>query len=188
MIRFNIMKPMTDETRLNGPIENYPRTTVFFRWLLLLMEAGLALYMVFKFNPLLGIAYLPYSIVCLFVIFPLIRCVRCNYYGLRCNFGWGRSWIFKFFPKEETNNYGAYYGWSILFWPIRVVPVILGIRALPLWITGRFDFMTHGLFLIYLAIIFIHRLYYRGRACPKCRQNKICPVYLGRIPLSQASQ
>ncbi len=186
--RFDIMMPMTEDSRICAPLDNYPRAIVFFRWLLLLIEAGLALYMVFTFNPLFGIIYLSYGIACLFIIFPLIRCVRCYYYGLRCNFGWGRAWVSKFFPKDEARDYGAYYGWSILFWPIRLFPIILGIRALPLWITGGFDFMTHGLFLIYLVIILTHRLFYRSRACTKCHQNKICPVYLGRIVISQPTQ
>jgi hypothetical protein len=172
---------MVNEPKISQPVDNYPRRIAFLRWFLLAVEGGIAIYFATKFRPDFGILFLAYSVVCLLLIFPLIRCVRCSYYGRRCNFGWGRFWISKFFPRDETNNYGAYYGWSVIFWPLRVVPIALGLKDLPAWIFDRFNFHTHGLFLIYLAAIILHRRFYRTRACPKCRQKEICPVYNGRL-------
>jgi hypothetical protein len=162
-------------------LENYPRSVPFIRWLLLAVEASIAVYFAVKFRADFGILFLAYGVVCLFLIFPLIRCVRCSYYGRRCNFGWSRVWISKMFPKDELNHFSAYYGWSIFFWPLRIVPIAMGIGRLPSWILGEFDFSTHGLFLIYLAVIIIHRRFYRTRACPRCRQKDLCPVYNGRL-------
>jgi hypothetical protein len=162
-------------------LDTYPRRIPVIRWFFLIIEAGLALYFTLGVNLGFGIVFLAYGVVCLFLIFPLVRCVRCSYYGRRCNFGWGKFWVARFFPKSEKSDFGAYYGWSILFWPLRFFPIILGIRLLPNWLLGKFSFWSHGLFLIYLVILFLHRRFYRSRACTRCHQKAICPVYAGRI-------
>jgi hypothetical protein len=141
----------------------------------------LALYFVFSYRQSLGVIFLAYGVVCLFLIFPLIRCVRCGYYGKRCNFGWGRFWISKFFPKAEDSRFDAYYGWSIIFWPLKIVPLALGARSLPGLILGNFSLAPQGLFIFYLAVLFIHRRFYRARACIRCHQRAVCPVYAGQI-------
>jgi hypothetical protein len=179
---------MADDLKTIQPVDNYPRRIAFIRWFLLALEGGIAIYFAMNLRTDFGILFLAYAVVCLFLIFPLIRCVRCSYYGRRCNFGWGRFWISRFFPKDEINHFGAYYGWSIAFWPLRVVPILLGIRNLTTWIFGKFDFWSQGLFLIYLAVIILHRRFYRTRACPGCHQKAICPVYNGRVIEAEAVQ
>jgi hypothetical protein len=172
---------MADDLKITQPVDNYPRWIALIRWFLLAVEGGIAIYFAVNFRSDFGILFLAYGVVSLFLIFPFIRCVRCSYYGRRCNFGWSRFWISKFFPKDETNHFGAYYGWSFVFWPLRVVPIALGIRSLPGWLFDKFNFPTHGLFLIYLAAILLHRLFYRSRACPRCHQKETCPVYSGHV-------
>ena len=166
------------------PLDNFPQRVAVLRWLLLIIEAGLATYMIFNFHQAIGILYLAYGIVSLFLIFPLIRCVRCNYYGKRCNFGWGKWWVAAFFQRDTESNYADYYGWSALFWPLRLLPILIGLRTLPGLISGRFNFESHGIFLIYLTILFLHRRYYRARACTRCLQKAICPVYTGRAVMA----
>lgn len=185
----HIIGVMADQNKEFQAVDNYPRRIVFLRWFLLIVEAGLAVYFVLGFHLYLGIAFLAYGVVSLFLIFPLIRCVRCRYYGQRCNFGWGKFWVARFFPKDDKNPYDIYHGWSILFLPLRLIPIGLGVRNLPLWIiSGKFSFTLHGLFLIYLAIIIIHRQFYRARACSKCHQREICPVFAGHIALPEKAE
>jgi hypothetical protein len=162
-------------------LDNYPKRIAFIRWLLLIAEAALAVYLIITFNQMLGVAFLAYGVVCLFLIFPLIRCVRCSYYGKRCNFGWGRFWVSRFFPKSENSRFDAYYGWSVIFWPLKIIPLVLGLRFLPAIFMGKFFFLSQGMFIIYLAILLIHRRFYRARACTRCHQRAICPVYAGHI-------
>jgi hypothetical protein len=173
---------MTENNRTQAalPYDNFPKRIPFVRWLFLILEAGLAVYFALSFRLDFGILFLAYGIVCLFLIFPLIRCVRCSYYGKRCNFGWGRFWISNLFPKIENEQFGAYHGWSIFFWPLRIIPIFLGAILLPNWILGKFEFVPHGLFIIYLVILFSHRRFYRARACVRCRQRDVCPVYSRR--------
>jgi hypothetical protein len=142
----------------------------------------------------LGILYLAYGVVCLFLLLPLIRCVRCHYYGKRCNFGWG-TWVAKIFPRDENNTQSAFYGYTILFWPLRLFPILFGfmkfLNGLIAVIAGQFqDFLLfpHGLYLIYIATLIIHRRFYRAVSCTRCHERLRCPVYNSRAILAQAEK
>lgn len=179
--------------QLRAPLESYPWRIILIRWILLAAEFGLAIYFVMNFKQSLGIFYIAYSILCLFLLLPLIRCVRCYYYGKRCNFGWG-VWAAKFFPRDTVNPQSAYHGYTLLFWPLRLIPIGLGILSIMglvrIMLSGAptdpgvplepFDlsrFLGQGLFLLYLMILFIHRKFYMARACSRCHQCVSCPVY-----------
>ena len=125
---------------------------------------------------MLGFIFLIYALVSAFVLLPLIRCVRCGYYGKRCNFGWGVM-VSKLFPRAENSPYQSTYGYTILLWPLRIIPIGAGILKIIDGILGGFSVIPQGLFGIYLGVILIHRVFYRARACRRCRQRTICPVY-----------
>lgn len=175
-----ILPPVTNnDSRQTAPPAEFPRLLVFVRWLLLAGEAALAIFFVITFNQALGVFYIAYGTVCLFLLLPLIRCVRCAYYGRRCSFGWG-AWVSKVFPRDETNAPDAFQGLTLLFWPLRALPILLGIISLMGGFMSRFVIVPHGLFGIYLLILLLHRLFYRARACPGCEMKASCPVYNGR--------
>jgi len=174
--------------------DNFPLTAVFPRWLFALAEMGLGSYFVFKFGFNSGLIFLIYGFVSMFVLLPLTRCSRCFYYGKICNFGLGK-WAAWFFPESEEKVFSSAYGYSILLWPLRIIPMGLGLipiigvirngLSVP---SGEFADMgqtviaglqviPHGLFVIYLLIIFLHRKYYRSRSCPRCYHKSDCPVY-----------
>ena len=141
----------------------------------------------------LGVMYLAYGVVCLFLLLPIIRCVRCSYYGKRCNFGWG-VWVSKVFSREEVHSQSAFYGYTILFWPLRLLPLIFGfakfLNGLIGVIAGQFEqfrLMPHGLYLIYLATLWLHRRFYRAASCSRCHEQLSCPVYNSRAMLAQAN-
>ncbi len=174
--------------------ENFPLTVVFPRWFFALAEMGLASYFVFKFGFRSGLIFLIYGFVSVFVLLPLTRCIRCFYYGRVCNFGLGK-WASLFFPESKDKIYSSAYGYTILLWPLRIIP--LGLGFIPIIGVIRFGLsvpsgeigdmanalisslrvIPHGLFVIYLLVIFLHRRYYRSRSCPRCYHRKDCPVY-----------
>jgi len=162
--------------RFKPPVENYPWRIVLFRWFLLALEAGIAFYFVFTFSVNLGLIYVAYGVVYLFLLLPLIRCVRCYYYGKRCNFGWG-TWVAQVFPRDDTNPHGAYYGYTILFWPLRIFPTLRGLGGLLMSLPDQMSFIPQGLFAVYLLVIFIHRRFYMRQSCVRCHQRVGCPVY-----------
>lgn len=186
---------------MNANIENggkhlnsFPFSVIITRWVFALTEMGIASYFVFKFGFQTGLLFLVYGIVCVFVLLPLIRCARCFYYGKRCNFGLGK-WASLFFPEAEEKSFMPVYGYAMVFWPLRLMPIGLGIipflgvlrNAFYISSDGSVDFFSafisgfgyfpHAVFIIYLLVIFLHRIYYRSRACSRCRQKPDCPVY-----------
>jgi hypothetical protein len=164
------------EKRMPKSIDSFPSMTIMIRWILVASEMILASYIVIFYQFYLGLFFIAYGAIAIFLLLPLIRCVRCYYYGKRCNFGWG-VWVAKLFPRAENSPYPSTYGYSFLFWPIRLIPIAIGFIGLPTIIVEGFDFSRDGLFLIYLFIIIVHRLFYRNRACSRCNQRPTCPVY-----------
>ncbi len=165
-----------DRKILRPPIDKYPIWIILIRWILAAAELGLALYFVFKFKFDLGIIFTTYSIVAAFVLLPLIRCVRCYYYGKRCNFGWGIM-VARLFPRVEGETQAAKYGFAILFWPLRLAPIGLGLLSYLGIFDDGFSLKPHGLFLIYILVLILHRWFYRFVSCSRCHQRTECPVY-----------
>ncbi len=162
--------------RSRALVDKYSYGIIIPRWILAVAELGLAFYLVHLFKFELGLFFLIYGVVCAFVLLPLIRCVRCYYYGKRCNFGWGVM-VSKLLPKVEGENYASSYGYSILFWPLRIIPFGLGITGVIFGFFAGFQFIPQGLFGIYVLVILLHRWFYRKLACSRCHQRPGCPVY-----------
>jgi len=175
-------------------IDRFPISTILARWLFTGAELGMAFYFMFNYKFNFGLIFVIYAIVCGFVILPLIRCTKCYYYGKLCNFGWG-VWVSKMFPRSDDTVYSSAYGISFLFWPLRVFPVGLSLipiaGAVKIWISSLGEGLSFasslfvksidyfGLILLgcYLLIIYFHRKFYRAKACSRCHQQTVCPVY-----------
>jgi len=160
---------MTDSSRA---IDKYPWWRIFPRWILGAGEIGLSILLIISFHENLGLFYSAYWVLSLFVFLPILRCTKCFYYGKRCNTAWGLLAGFAF-PKGEPVFFQAGYGLTMLLWPLRILPFGIGILRL---IDG-FTFNPDGLFGVYIAVIILHRLYYRAVNCSVCYQKNICPVY-----------
>jgi hypothetical protein len=167
---------------INTDPEDFSRNIVFLRRLFLLIEAALATYFVISFKLELGVFFIAYGVVCLFLLLPLIRCVRCGYFGKRCSIGWGK-WVAGIFPRDELSPPDAYYGYTMLFWPLRALPILLAVKSILDGIMGKFSLIPHGLFGLYFIVLYLGRRFYRARACPLCLQKTNCPVYNGH-PIS----
>jgi hypothetical protein len=182
-------------TDSNQPyLERYPLSRILPRWIFALLEMGMASSLVFDFKFRLGLLFLIYGFVAIFVVLPLTRCIRCHYYGLACNFGLGK-WASFFFPVASDKKFPSAYGYSILLWILRIMPIGLGIipfigaiqNGLAVQPGGfiniieamasRIEIFPHGVFAIYLLVIFLHRKYYRSQSCTKCFHKHDCPVY-----------
>jgi hypothetical protein len=168
---------MTSKSKTEkAPLDRYPYRIILTRWFFAAAEMGLASFLVFSFHFYIGLLFLIYGVVCVFVLLPLIRCVRCYYYGKRCNFGWGVM-VSKLFPRVEGEEFYSAYGYTVLFWPLRIIPLGIGLLRIIDGFMGGFYFVPQGLLGIYLLVILLHRWIYRASACARCRQKNICPVY-----------
>jgi len=177
-----------------SPLDKFPCTIILTRWLFLGIELGIALYFVFNFKFDFGLFFLIYAMICGMVLLPLLRCVKCFYYGKRCNFGWG-VWVSKIFPKSDDPVYSSAHGLSFLFWPVRALPIgigsiqIIGAIKFSLSVVGEGFAEVYSVFIgsldyfdlivlaVYFIIIYLHRKFYRSQACTRCHQRQVCPVY-----------
>jgi hypothetical protein len=155
--------------------DQYPWSVILFRWFLVALEMGLATYFVVNFKIEFGLLFVTYGVICVFLLLPFVRCVRCYYYGKRCNFGWG-EWVSKIFPQDQS-AFSSMYGYTILFWPLRILPLGLGAIKILGAIRGAPELKDPILFGIYLLTLIIHRRFYRSSACVYCHQRTECPVY-----------
>jgi hypothetical protein len=161
---------------INTDPGDFPTSIVLIRRLFLIIEAALATYFVISFRLEFGVVFIAYGVVCLFLLLPLIRCVRCGYYGKRCSVGWGK-WVAGIFPRDDQRPPDAYYGYTMLFWPLRALPILLACKSILDGISGKFGLMPQGLFGLYFLILYLGRRFYRARACPLCLHRTNCPVY-----------
>lgn len=173
---------------------DFPVRIVLIRWLFALTEMGIASYFAFNFNFRLGLLFLIYGFVAVFVLLPLTRCNRCFYYGKTCNFGLGK-WAALFVPESKEKIYSSAYGYTIFFWPLRLIPMLLALIPVFGLIRGALSVpsgeisdmadafikglrvIPYGLFLIYLLVLYFHRKYYRAKSCTRCYHRLDCPVY-----------
>ncbi len=96
--------------------------------------------------------------------------------------------VSKLLPKAESENYASSYGYSILFWPIRIIPFGLGIRDVIFGFLAGFQFHPQGLFGVYVLVVFLHRQFYRRLACVRCHQRKVCPVYDAGVVMGKSQK
>lgn len=150
----------------------YPWSKILPRWFFGMIEMGISVYLVISFKMYVGLAYAAYWIVSMLVLLPLIRCIHCYYYGKRCNTALGLFAGFAF-PQGETIYFQAGYALTFILWPLRIIPVGIGLLGLLDGVT----FIPDGLFGIYIIIIVLHRLYYRTANCRVCNMQSECPVY-----------
>lgn len=177
----------SNRNKSRPPVDKYPYGIIIPRWILSVAEMALASYFVFSLKFELGLIFLTYGVVCAFLLLPVIRCVRCYYYGRRCNFGWGVM-VSRLLSKVEGENYASTYGYSILFWPLRIIPFGLGLRDVIFGFIAGFQFMPQGIFGIYIMVIFLHRQFYRKLSCSRCHQRPGCPVYDARAVIGNAGE
>ncbi len=156
----------------SNKIDRYPIYKILPRLILGAAEAGLSVYLVISFKMYLGLAFSAYWIFSMLVLLPLLRCTKCYYYGKRCNTGWG-VYAKVVFPRGEPEYFQSGYALTVILWPLRMLPVAVGLLNL----IGGLEFIPDGLFGIYILIIILHRIYYRSSNCPVCHQQQVCPVY-----------
>lgn len=80
----------TGGLRASDPLDNY-------HWSVTLLENtawwgvfGLGSAVLWTIHPLIAVAYLTYSLSCMYLLFPYLVCTSCSYYGHTCHSGQGR--------------------------------------------------------------------------------------------------
>jgi hypothetical protein len=150
--------------------ENYPLFTIFLRWLLLGAAFGLGIYILFQIKDILAYFYILYGILCLMLVLPLSRCVYCYYHDRICDCGFGKVASF-LFPKNDESKYKSKYVYFSLTYPFWFFPALFGI----IQILRERSLKALIIFLVFILILLLERIFLRFAGCKNCHQRNICP-------------
>jgi hypothetical protein len=122
---------------------------------------------------LIGIIYLLFAFVMVYVVFKKIVCTNCYYYGKRCSLGWGKlsAMLFKQGSLDLFQNSKG----------LKVAPPTYGLlMIIPLIALIYSSYQDLTILKILVLIIFMGIAGFsagpgRKKACENCKMNKICP-------------
>jgi len=155
-------------------LENYPKATVFFTNVLLLLWFGFAAYgmsaLRFAGLPIISIIYLLFAIIMLGLILRKHLCTHCYYYNKLCGTGWGKlsSCLF----KEKSGNYELGMKLAGLTWGLlTIIPIV----AIPVAMFLHGEFLVPGGISLtgFLAIMVLNQ-FGRKKGCAQCKMRYIC--------------
>jgi hypothetical protein len=150
--------------------QDYPLSIILLRWFFLGIAFGLGIYILFQFKEILAYAYILYGAICLTLILPLSRCVYCYYHGRLCDSGFGKIAAY-LFPKDEESKYTSKYVYFSLTYPFWLLPGLFAFFQ----VLRRRSWEALIIFLAFLLILLLERVFLKAAGCKKCYQRKICP-------------
>jgi hypothetical protein len=157
--------------------ETYPKHVVVLRWIVLGAAFALGIYILTDIKHVLGIAYVIYSIIALTFILPLSRCAHCFYHGKLCNTGWGKVAAY-LVAKGDESKYVKYYNYAIFLHLLWIIPLLASFVQL---IRER-DLKSSIIFLAYLFVLLVEKIFLKKLGCIRCRLREICPaVPFGKV-------
>jgi hypothetical protein len=150
--------------------ENYPIAIVLIRWLFLGAAFVLGIYILFQFKDILAYIYIFYGALCLMLILPLSRCVYCYYHGRVCDCGFGKVASY-LFPKNDESQYSSGYVYFALTYPFWLFPAFFGF----IQILRERSLKALIVFLAFLLVLLLERVFLKIAGCRNCHQRKTCP-------------
>jgi hypothetical protein len=157
--------------------DTYPKYVVVLRWIVLGAAFALGVYILTSIKQVLGIAYVIYSLIALTFILPLSRCAHCFYHGKLCNTGWGKVAAY-LVAKGDESKYVKYYNYAIFLHLLWMVPLLASFFQL---LRGR-ELKSLIIFVAYLFVLLIEKVFLKRLGCIRCRLREICPaVPFGKV-------
>ncbi len=154
-------------------LEEYPKSTIIFGNLMMLLWIALGTLASWFFSPVAGWIYLILAISTVYVLMRKLVCTNCYYYGKWCAAGWGKlaSLIFK---QGNIEKFAISLGVKlapIAYGLLSLIPLVLVIMS----IIQKFTFVKLFVAVLLLAISAYSGGISRGKACVNCRMRIICP-------------
>jgi hypothetical protein len=152
--------------------DSYPWTTPLLENIVWLAVYALGFIIFHQLSAWAAIAYLGYSIVCMYLVIPRFVCTHCSYYGKICHSGQGRLAAL-LFSKRATEPFGEYFKCMRFAAPVFLAPIIAGLSLFVL----RFSWERVGLtFAFGVLALGCTRIVTVRLGCPHCRQRPVCPA------------
>jgi len=152
--------------------DNYPWTTPLIENAVWLAVYALGFVILSLLNPWAALAYLGYSLVCMYLVIPRFICTHCTYYGKTCHSGQGRLAAL-LFSKRQTERFGDHFKCMRFAAPVFLAPIVGG---LALFIV-HFSWEPVGLTIAFgILALGCTRIVTLRLGCPYCHQRSVCPA------------
>lgn len=123
-------------------------------------------------HPLASVAYLAYSLSCMYLLLPCLVCTSCSYYGRTCHSGQGRIASLIFSPRDNS-EFPKRFRHMRLAAPVFLAPLLAGLVLLPFRFSPTLAVSTLGFGIIALGCT---RLVTKRLGCRHCQQQRVCPA------------
>ena len=119
-----------------------------------------------------SMAYLGYSLVCMYLVIPRFVCTHCSYYGKTCHSGQSRLAAL-LFSKRNTELFGVSFKCMRVAAPVFLAPIIAGMSLS----IHRFSWERLGLTIAFgILALGCTRIVTMRLGCPHCNQRSLCPA------------
>lgn len=117
--------------------------------------------------PIISTLYALFLITMLLFVLRKHLCTNCNYYGKRCNTGWGKVSSFMF--KKDSGNYEVGVKLAGITWMLATLIPIVGIIVVLILNYSTSNLIFFILFILLTPVNFVtHK-----KACEKCKMRFI---------------
>jgi hypothetical protein len=158
-----------------GPIhyDNYPWSTPLLENAVWLAVYALGFVIFSLLSAWAALAYLGYSLVCMYLVIPRFICTHCTYYGKTCHSGQGRLAAL-LFSKRETKRFGDYFKYMRFAAPVFLAPIVSGLVLLII----HFSWERVGLAIAFgILALGCTRIVTLKLGCPHCNQRSVCQAW-----------
>jgi hypothetical protein len=153
--------------------DNYPWTTPLLENAVWLVVYALGFVIVSLLSAWAALAYLGYSLVCMYLVIPRFICTHCTYYGKTCHSGQGRLAAL-LFPRQETGRFGDYFKYMRFAAPVFLAPIFCGLALFII----HFSWERVGLTIAFgILALGCTRIVTLNLGCPHCEQRSVCPAW-----------
>ena len=153
--------------------DNYPWTSPLLENVVWLAVYALG-YVIFSLlSAWAALAYLSYSLVCMYLVIPRFICTHCTYYWKTCHSGQGRLAAL-LFSKRETERFGDYFKYMRFAAPVFLAPIVCGLALF----IDHFSWERVGLTIAFgILALGCTRMVTLKLGCPHCNQRFVCQAW-----------
>ncbi len=154
-------------------LEEYPRRTIIFGNVLMILWIALGTIACWLFYPLAAWIYLAFAIIMVGIVLRKMVCTNCYYFGKYCHLGWGKFSAL-LFKKGTVEEFEKSIGLKLApptYGLLSLIPIVLIIIS----IVQELTVFKISVLLLLLLVSFYSSTIGRKKACTACRMKLICP-------------
>jgi hypothetical protein len=165
---------MVEKTKLyEQGLDEYPVAQAIFANIVMIIWIALGAVACWFFYPLIGLIYLVFALVMIYIVLRKLVCPNCFYHGKCCHMGWGKlsTLLSKEGNIEDFSNSIGLKVAPLSYGLLTLIPLIFIVIS----IFQEFLVSKLVVLVLLLAISFYSGTAGRKKACVVCKMKLICP-------------